>query len=75
MGQKQPQGNMKNRMTEKACESLKKPLKFSDDLREFYPDVNSIDVSNRNEKFPMSHRTSRECTLMLDDPYAVRSEE
>ncbi len=38
-----------------------------DDLK-FYPDVNSIDVEqNRNERFPMSYRTSREYNLMLDD--------
>ena len=60
-------------LTEKACE-IEKPILVKvcqaivDDLREFYPDVNSIDVEqNRNERFPMSYRTSREYNLMLDD--------
>lgn len=61
------------RLTERAYKIEEPILKkvcqaVVDDLREFYPDVNSIDVEqNRNERFPMFYRTARGYNLILDD--------
>lgn len=47
---------------EKVCRAI------VDDLKEFYPDVNSIDMErNRNERLPMFYRTARGYNLILDD--------
>jgi hypothetical protein len=47
---------------EKVCRAI------VDDLKEFYSDINSIDMErNRNERLPLFYRTARGYNLILDD--------